>query len=827
MTYTLKDLDWKLMGHWPYAPLSGTSMETGGELMGVTEWVDARVPGSVHADLVRAGLLPDPYFEKNSLLCEWVEHRWWQYRVKFRVPEEMKRERFRLIFKGVDYAAHFYLNGHRLGWHEGMYDPVRLEAGPYLNLEGENQLDVLVESIPWENGQLGYTSRTITQKSRFGYKWDFGTRLVNLGLWDEVLLENTGSCRLESVYLTTSVEEGVGLVKVQAQLEGLAGQAGGAQLCARLTGEEGEWTAQVDAASEAALSFRVEQPRLWYPNGLGEQPLYQLQLELVDEGGVSDRWQGRVGIRSLSYRQNEGARPDSLPYTVVVNGRPVYLMGVNMTPLDHMYGAVTREDYRRTLSYAKALGVNLIRVWGGGVIEKECFYELCDELGLMVWQEFIQSSSGLDNIPSKRPEFLALLKTAARWALTRRRNHVCHVVWSGGNELMDATGKPCGYGDENIFLLKGLCDELDPGKLFLPTSASGPTEWLLTDRPGMNDDVHGNWKYEGPVEHYRRFNASDSQFHSEFGVDGVSSRRSLARVLGEAHLRPASMREDLVWRHHGEWWDTYGRDCALFGESELDQWILLSQFVQAEGLRYALEANRRRQGQNSGSIIWQFNEPWPNTSCTSLLEYLGVPKMAYYWVRKAYQPVALSLRHEGLIQQPDAPFEGRLFLANSLGAARYTASIRLLSLTGEVLSAQSFPVEAADNRTVEVGEVSVRLPRQQWEVFLAELILLDAEGRGVFDHRMLFSQREERPFAALPALPSIPVRLELQGNELLLTNEGRCAALFVNLQSAEQGRSVLFSDNYLCLLPGERVSLSGQALDGGELPELSLGWLNC
>ncbi|NLG24033.1 MAG: hypothetical protein GX558_01650, partial [Clostridiales bacterium] len=684
MRWSLGKCEWKLMGHWPHAPAFGRSMETGLELKGVTDWIPARVPGSVQADLLAAGLIDDPYYEKNSLKCEWAEHRWWHYRTSFDRPAAERPERATLVFQGVDYAARFFLNGQFLGRHEGMYEPAAFDVTALLR-DACNRLDVIVEDAPRENGQLGHTSDTITQKARFGYKWDFGTRLVNLGIWEDVVLDLTGPYALADVHVTSDWRDGKGMVRLRAAVDGYRGQR---DVLARvaLSGHG------VELAADAALSptidhtFVIDDPALWQVNGLGDQPLYAVSIEVADGLGESDRWRGAVGVRSLTYRRAEGADRHALPYSIVVNGRQVYLRGVNITPLDHMYGSLTRRDYLHVLNSARQLGVNLIRVWGGGVIEKEHFYQLCDEYGILVWQEFIQSSSGVDNIPSKRPEFLKLLEKAAVAALKARRSHTCLAVWSGGNELMDAQGRPANDGDENLKMLADLCRRCDPDRLFLPTSASGPSEWLLPDQPGRNHDVHGNWQYEGVRNHYDRFNRSDSMLHSEFGAEAMSSMASLRRILSPERLaRPVSMAEDLTWRHHGEWWDVFGRDSGLFGPlTDLPRWTLLSQFIQAEGLRYALEANRRRKYRNVGSIIWQLNEPWPNASCTCLLEHRGHPKMAYYWVKKAYAPIALSMRYDSLIAPAGAPAAWALYVHNAHGDARYTARARVYDLQGQL-----------------------------------------------------------------------------------------------------------------------------------------------
>lgn len=811
MQVWLNDCPWRLMGHWPYTPLQGQSMETGAELMGVTDWIDAKVPGTVQDDLLRAGLIDDPYYADNSLRCEWVEHRWWRYQCAFTAPKGVRTERVTLEFQGVDYAAHFFLNGRKLGWHEGMFDPVCFDVAPLF--EEDNRLDVVLESVPAEHSQIGYTSQTRTQKARFGYKWDFGTRLVSLGIWDDVSLNCTGPYRLSDMHVRSDVDDGgAGIVRVSGCVDGLLGRTD-AILNLSLEGHGASLSAKImpDARSgRFEHEFRVDSPALWQVNGLGEQPLYALSVAVLDEKGVSDEWNGRIGIRRLRYRQNDGAPRDSLPYTIEVNGFPVYLKGVNMTPLDHLYGTLRREDYRRVLAQAKNMGVTLIRIWGGGVIEKKCFYDLCDEMGILVWQEFIQSSSGLDNIPSKIPSFLKLLETAARAALVSRRNYTCHAVWSGGNELMNALDHPSNIGDENLFMLSNLCREYDPDKLFLPTSASGPNSWLQ-ETPGVNHDIHGNWHYDGIPAHYERYNRSDCLLHSEFGCPGLSSPESLAQILPERHLRPTDMRTDLLWRHHGEWWDCYDRDTALFGKlTDLTRWTMLSQFIQAESLRYTLEANRRRKFQNCGSFIWQINEPWPNVACTSLLEHNGTAKMAAAWVKKAYAPVCLSARYDTVVFPAGEPMRLRLFLHNSRSRERCIARAELFDLHGRSLTfhEQAFCAEA--NAVEEVFSLEATLPELESALMVARLTVSHSDGSEIFRSHILFSQRAETPFAGLQSLPETSLRATLADGCLELTNEGGAAAMFAHPVSLDRARPIVAEDSHVILLPGEtqRIALS-------------------
>lgn len=361
----------------------------------------------------------------------------------------------------------------------------------------------------------------------------------------------------------------------------------------------------------------------------------------------------------MEYVRCDDAKEGSLPYSPVVNGKQIFIKGVNMVPLDHMYGCVRREDYEKLLLQAKKMNVNLVRVWGGGLIESEDFYEICDSLGFMVWQDMIQSSSGVDCTPSEDEAFLKLLATTAEFAVSEKRNHVCLTYWCGGNELKDQNHVPYTYENANIAMLKEIVNRLDPDRLMLPTTASGPITYVTELESEDNHDVHGPWNYENEVAHYHRYNHMRLQLHSEFGTDGLASMETLKKVLPKESFRVTNMTDDLVWRHHGEYYDTYKRDAAIFGEiTDLSDFVKISQYIQAEGLRYILESHRRKAFRTCGCIAWQLNEPWPNVSCTTLIEYGGIPKMAAYYYRDSMKPVRISLRYDKLVWEVGETFTG-------------------------------------------------------------------------------------------------------------------------------------------------------------------------
>ena len=712
----IKLTEWELTAHYPYTPVINKSLETGVVLSPIFPSIKAKVPGSVYMDLLQAGYIKDPYFDMDSLLCEWVPQRWWIYSKNLQIPKYLAGRNVFLTFLGIDYKANISFNKKLLTQtpHEGMFLPFTANITDLLDFEGENNIRVILESAPDEMGQIGYTSRTFTQKSRFNYKWDWCTRMIGMGLYGEAVIEDFGSCAIRYADIRTALRED-GDYDVNFDLEIEAFKAGKPKLKSELY-FQGELVCSDCGELEAVVgnnifsaSLNVKNPKLWNPNGHGEQNLYNLKITLLDQETISDQKQYKVGLKTITYERCIDSPEDSLPYIPVVNGKRIYIKGVNMSPCEMMYGCETREKLEKLFSQAKDNNINLVRVWGGGAIESFDFYDLCDKYGIMIWQEFIQSSSGIDNTPSKLPKFLELIEKVSTEALKVKRNHTCLAFWSGGNELTDFDGIPSTYEDENIRLLKNLCDRYDPAHLMLPTSASGPGEFIDVETKGKSHDVHGHWKYLGASEHYKFYNKSDSLLHSEFGCDGMTNPDKIGRFLSKQHHKVFSMLENPVWRHHGEWWDTLGRERAIFGEFDKDDllsFIKVSQVIQADGLRYILDANRRRQFKNTGSIIWQYNEPYPNVSCTSLTDYWGDGKLALDYVGQSYRPRNVSLKHESLVYSPGEIFVGEVYAVNEKTKMRALVSVEVSDEEGNPIFENFENAEIEENGVSKVCEVS-------------------------------------------------------------------------------------------------------------------------
>jgi beta-mannosidase len=802
-------------------------------------WAPAQVPGSVQHDLWRAGELADPYVGRNSLAAEWVAERTWVYARSFVADPAWRGRRARLRFEGVDYAARFALNGAALGAHEGMLTPACFEVDELLRYDAPNELVAIIAPAPREQDQMGRTSLVRSRKSRMGYWWDFCPRLINLGLWDAVALELSGPLRIEDVWVRPALAPDHSRAEVavtvtlstpearDAAVEVTLRHAGRAVASERVERQLAAGGSQDEAKPLSALELRlaVEAPRLWWPNGYGEQALYSAEVRVADAGdagdaaGPSDERSVSFGIRSVEVVANATPDPAAPPYTFVVNGERVYINGWNWVPLDALYGVERPEKLGAVLELARRAHVNLLRVNGVGLIERADFYEQCDRLGLMIWQEFAVTSSDQDRKPSEDPDYIAAVVAEAREIVPRRRNYPALVIWCAGNELESLEKLPLDDSEALIGALKRVARELDPDRHWLPTSARGRKPFnglpsIRRDPDGLHD-VHGPWLYEGLVEQYALYNAGSSLFHSEFAVEGLTNPETLRTLLPPEELHAGRL-ESPAWRHLSAWWVRPAHWRDWFGQiDDLDMLVRATQMLQAEGVRYAIEANRRRIPRNSGSLPWQLNEPYPMAACTSAVDYYGRPKALYHAVAEAFAPLALSARYDTLAWAGRPAFEAELWAVSALRApvAGATLEARVVGAGGAVYERVAVPAIVAASGPTHLGVISCPLGRIADEVFFLDMRLASADGAALAASRVCFSRAAN--LAPLLALTSttLAVAAERRADRwgVELANTGARAALFVRLADGRDVRAAghaLFEANHFCLLPGERRALT-------------------
>ena len=632
----LSEKAWRLRGFTPYGAELGESMELGLSLPPDHPEVAARLPGSVQEALRLAGDLPDWNAGLRGRECEWVENREWVFDTDLG-PEPCGEGR-RLVLRcdGMDGVGEVTFNGHTVGAFANAYVPHRFDLTPWLRVGSENRLALVFRPPPRWLGQTGYTSRMRDLKPRFNYTWDWTPRMVQQGVWDRIGLEviDEAEPTLSDLRIDATYDPGSGTGKVSVRV---AASGGTSRIAAASIALGGRSLDAAEAALDggvASFELTVPQARPWLPNGSGEAVLYDVSVELRDGDAACESHRRRVGFRRIEWRACEGAPAGADPWLLHVNGEAVFCQGVNWTPIRCNFAEVTPEMIRDRVRTYRDMGCNLLRVWGGAVLESESFYDACDEMGLMVWQELPLSSSGLENWPPEDEAFGEKMQRIAESYVRRRHHHASLIMWCGGNELMGGpdgarhgVGRPVDLSHPLMAKLSATFQTIDPDRRFIPTSSLGPRFNAHPDEfgTGVHWDVHGPWKIES--EAY--WSADDALFRSEVGAPGASPAELIRRYADGLATMPANLSSPL-WRR-SSWWIDWDRFLAESGHGEdatLEQFVAWSQADQATGVRRAAASCKRRFPRCGGVVIWMGHDCFPCCANTSVLDFEGRRKPA-------------------------------------------------------------------------------------------------------------------------------------------------------------------------------------------------------
>ncbi|MFY1690593.1 glycoside hydrolase family 2 protein [Plantactinospora sp. WMMB782] len=661
--------------------------------------VPATVPGCVHTDLLAAGLIPDPYLDQHELELGWIGHTDWCYETTFHWPgygSGADGGRVELVCAGLDTVATVTLNGVELGRTANMHRGYSFDVRPVLRV-GANVLRVRFDSAyryaEAEQRRLGArpkaypTPFNFVRKMACNFGWDWGPELVTAGIWQEIGLRTWRTARLAEVrpQVTVAGAEGRVTVRVDVDLADDRTAAGPLTVRATVAGEVAEVVlAPGQRTAEPAVT--VADPELWWPRGYGGQPRYPLTVTLHAGDRELDTWQRRIGFRSV--RLETGTDEHGSAFTVVVNDLPIFARGVNWIPDDCFPHRVTRQRYAERLRQACDAGVNFLRVWGGGRYESEDFYDLADELGLLVGQDFLFSCAAY---PEEEP-FRTEVRAEAAEQIVRLASHPSLVLWFGNNENIwgwhdwgwrqELADRSWGAG-YYFELLPGLLSELDPTRPYWPGSP-----WSGRPEIHPNDPAHGSthiWTVWNQIDysHYRDYLP---RFVAEFGWQGPASYATLRRAISD----PGGLAVDSAAMAHrqkagdGQLKLTRGLAAHLPAPRDFDDWHYLTQLNQARAMSVGVEHLRSYRPICMGSVVWQLNDCWPVTSWAAV-DGDGRRKPLWYALRRAYADRLLTIqpRQDGLalvaVNDGGAPWTGRVDVTRLTlaGEPRGKASVEL------------------------------------------------------------------------------------------------------------------------------------------------------
>jgi beta-mannosidase len=788
---------------------------------GFRDWMPALVPGCVHTDLFRDGKIPDPFYGANEKSLQWIEKTEWEYRSTFVADAALlRRERIEIAFQGLDTYAEVSVNGARVLSADNMFRSWRAEIKAHL-VAGTNTVvvhfrspiavakpihDRLGYTLPAVNDQAPEMVSMFTRKAPYHYGWDWGPRFVSSGIWRPVTIEAWDAARLDDVQVhQRALDDAHARLEVAAVV--VAARAGRGRITVGLAG--GVVLGTTDAVlargrNEVKVGVVIDKPERWWPNGLGPQRMYTLETTLTDGGKPKDARRTRIGLRTLEVVSQHDAGGKS--FFIKVNGAPVFMKGANWIPSDSFLDRETPERVRSLLQAAATANMNMVRVWGGGIYESDRFYELCDEMGLLVWQDFMFACSMYPGDAA----FIENVHQEAIENVRRIRNHPSLALWAGNNEIEAAwqqwgwpwrfhLGKAAQttiWNDyKHLFheVLPRVVAAEDPGRFYTRSTPSANEDGVPPNKLGWGDMHYwGVWHAAAPYEDYA---ANVSRFMSEYGFQSFPTLDSVARYAPPSEWRidsPVMLSHQRHPRGNALVRTYMDRDFRV--PKDFGAFLYLSQVSQATVIQYGAEAHRRRMPANMGSLYWQLDDCWPVASWSSI-DYYGRWKALQYAARRFFAPVLVSPVDDNgtlrvfVVSDRRDDFGARLTvrLVDFDGATRWHSE-RDLTVKALGSEAQFF----ARKRDLLKGLDPSRV------VLSAELRVGETlVGRNLF----YFGKTRD---LALPA-PELTFAVEPHGAGATVRVTARRLARAVWL-STPSGEGA-FSDNFFDLLPGESATV--------------------
>lgn len=777
-------------------------------------WHSAHVPGSVYADLMADGTMPDPFWRENELDAFERMKKDYVYQRTFTVTEaQLAHAHVELVCEGLDTLAHVSLNGREIAFADNMHITWVWDVKEQLHA-GENTLEIRFDSpilycakkaeeAPgWESSDATPGFRHL-RKAHCMFGWDWGPRLPDAGIWRPIFLRTWDAARLENAMMLQAHHDGVVDVTIRPEI------AGESAWSAEITAPDGE-VMIIPETTAAEQVVTIQNPQLWWPNGLGKQPLYRVTVRLA--AGDTRTW--RIGLRTMTVSREKDEWGEEFCH--VVNGVKVFAMGADYIPEDNIFARVTPERTRRLLEDCKAANFNAIRVWGGGYYPDDAFYDICDELGLLVWQDLMYACAFYD----LTPDFERSIRVETQQNVARLRHHASLALICGNNEMeMFMAGANSALINHRTwefvptyphhitdyvkmfeYILPAIVKETAPQTYWWPASPSSGGNFDAPNDENRGDNHYWDvWHGEKPFTEYRKF---FFRYASEFGFQSFPCLKSVeqftlpddrnifSRVM-ERHQRNQAANGKIL---------SYLSQTFRYPNS-FDDLLYASQLMQAEAIRYGVEHWRRNRGRCMGAIIWQLNDIWPVASWASI-DYYGRWKALHYAAKRFFAPVMISAEEEGeLSQNPKineyhpAPLEKsfRLNVCNET----------LRDVTGEVVWALRTP----DGAIVRQGHQALTIPAMSAK-WLDKVDCADASLTG---HYVSFAfvvddvalSEGTCIFCAPKHFEFVNPRLtvETRGDTLVVTSHAYAKQVWLESEDAD----LLLDDNAFDMNPGTKV----------------------
>ena len=792
-------------------------------------WLEASVPGDVHMDLLKNGLIEDPFYRLNEHDLQWIDKTDWEYKTEFDLSKkDINSHSLSLDFHGIDTYSSIYLNDSLIATTDNMFIGKTVDIKNLAKL-GKNKLYVKLYS-PINKGvqlhdSLGYDISSFnandlaeigkvegrkrvsvfTRKAPYHYGWDWGPRLVTSGIWQPINIKKWNYFNIEDLYIKQkTLDESASLVaeiEVESYLEI-------DEMISEIYVDNQKVSTDLiyinKGANKIEIPFTIKDYELWWPNGMGDQNMYEVKVKLKSNNNFVTTSK-RIGLREINLVTSEDSIGNNFYFEV--NKKPVFMKGVNYIPQDIFLNRVSDDKYEELLNSAVDANMNMIRVWGGGIYENEIFYNLCDEKGLLVWQDFMFACA---MYPGDQ-EFLKSVEQEAEFNVKRLRGHPSIALWCGNNEVRSAW-KNWGwekdvienqspeianeirkaYDDVFHKILPKVVNNLDSSTAYWPSSPgstfSGGTESYTSG------DAH-YWGVWWGKENFESYNQKVPRFMSEFGFQSFPEFSSIDKYTNESDY---SIYSDVMKSHQR----------SSIGNKTIEDYMLryynkpksfkgylyVSQILQAYGVSMGMEAHRRNKGYSMGSLYWQLNDCWPVASWSSI-DYFGKWKALHYSTKKAFQPVLISFF------KSDSEIELHI-ISDLLESKEVNLNLKVLSFFGEVLYETNKNYSLQQNSTMKVESLSVDWLNKNFDPKSSLVVASLFSDEKEISNNIYYLTKFKDIILTKPLI-------EYEINELIntfevsLTSKNLVKNVFVDIASSQN-----FSDNYFDMIPGKEYKIS-------------------
>ena len=790
----------------------------------VWQWHPATVPGCVQTDLMAIGEIEDPYYRMNEISVQWIDKEDWRYRTCFDVPEDVFcKDNIFISFDGLDVFADVTLNGVHIISADNMFRCWKADVKDLLKREG-NVLEVYFHSTTRKGLELADASpywfdaandlshigglfdkkiNMYIRKAPYNFGWDWGPRILTMGIWKPVWIEGWSDMRIEDAhYVTVSADRKQAVVDVEVDVlsDDVLDDAelvisDGDKIVSRVP------AAVAKGSNRLKASLKVRNPRLWWCNGMGKPELYDFTASVVAGGKTIVSRTDRVGIRTVRLEQEKDEYGRNFRF--ILNGVPVYAKGVNAIPFDNILTEVDSETYLRHLVPAVEANINMIRVWGGGIYESDDFYNQCDSLGIMVWQDFVFSCS----LYPSQGQLLENMKVEFAENIRRIRNHPSLALWCGNNELhyswRSAKMRKNNTPEQMQELWKMYMDQNDAIEAALDTlcsyidyQPSSPFRgWDLDEIPTEGDRHY--WAVLAGLEPVSSLEREKSRFFSEYGYESFDYYESLVKYA--PFEKDQSIYSDVMLWHQRQGYNAlrangnivkYVSDNYPEPKSFKDT-LYASHVLQADIIKLAIEAHRREKGFCWGSLYWQLNNCWPVSSDSSI-DYYGNWKSLHYAVRRAFADKLVSgFIHDGVADV--------YLVTDLLKPEKGFLKVEAVTMDGKVIASRKVRVNVPANSSRKVFSESIEtllggtLPEDAY----MKITYTGAEGRQCRNVRFFCNQKDLHFLN-----PEIRWEVEDKGDvkEIRLVSDVFARALYLSVRDSD---ILHFSDNFFDLHPDE------------------------